>query len=41
MIKINGKPLIYYIMKIYAKHGFKDFYIALGYKGKTIKDFSK
>ena len=41
MIKINGKPLIYYIMKIYAKHGFKDFYIALGYKGKIIKRFFK
>ena len=41
MIKINGKPLIYYIMKIYAKHGFKDFYIALGYKGKIIKKFFK
>ena len=28
-------------MKIYAKHGFKDFYIALGYKGKIIKRFFK
>ena len=39
MIPINGKPLIYYIMKHYAKYGFKDFYIALGYKGKIIKDY--
>ena len=39
MIQIKGKPLIYYIMKHYAKYGFKDFYIALGYKGKTIKDY--
>ena len=39
MILINGKPLIYYIMKHYAKYGFKDFYIALGYKGKIIKDY--
>ncbi len=41
MIKVKGKPLIYYIMKTYAKHGFKDFYIALGYKGKVIKSFFK
>ena len=39
MIPIKGKPLIYYIMKHYANYGFKDFYIALGYKGKTIKDY--
>ena len=39
MIKINGKPLIYHIMKWYAKNGFKDFYIALGYKGQVIKKY--
>ena len=26
-------------MKHYAKYGFKEFYIALGYKGKIIKDY--
>ena len=41
MININGKPMIYYILKFYAKHGFKDFYIALGYKGQVIKNFFK
>ena len=39
MIKVKGKPLIYHIMKTYAKYGFKDFYIALGYKGHVIKKF--
>ena len=39
MISVKGKPLIYYIMKQYAKYGFKDFYIALGYKSKIIKDY--
>jgi len=39
MIMINGKPLIYYIMKHYAKYGFKEFYIALGYKGEIIKKY--
>ena len=28
-------------MKNYAKYGFKDFYIALGYKGHAIKNFFK
>ena len=41
MIKVKGKPLIYHIMKTYAKYGFKDFYIALGYKGHAIKNFFK
>jgi len=39
MINLNGKPMLFHIMKLYAKHGFKDFYIALGYKGKIIKKF--
>ena len=41
MVQINGKPIILYIMKHYAKYGFKDFYIALGYKGHVIKKFFK
>lgn len=39
MINIGGKPMLLYIMKQYAKYGFKDFYIALGYKGELIKKF--
>ena len=39
MININGRPLLLYIMKHYAKYGYKDFYVALGYKGKVIKKF--
>ena len=39
MINIAGKPMILHIMKLYAKYGFKDFYIALGYKGEIIKKF--
>ena len=41
MINIAGKPMLVHIMKIYAKYGFKDFYIALGYKGNVIKNFFK
>ena len=39
MINIDGKPLLLHIMKFYAKHGFKNFYIAIGYKGEIIKKF--
>ena len=39
MINIGGKPMIVHIMNLYAKYGFKDFYIALGYKGEIIKKF--
>ena len=39
MIRIQGKPIIFHIMKNYAKYGFKDFYIALGYKGNIIKKY--
>ena len=41
MIRINKKPIIYYIMKHYSNYGFKDFYIALGYKGHIIKKYVK
>ena len=39
MICISNKPILLHIMKLYAKYGFKDFYIALGYKGEIIKKF--
>ena len=39
MINIAGKPMLLHIMKLYAKYGYKDFYVALGYKGEIIKKF--
>ena len=41
MIKIGGHPMIFHIMKHYSKYGFKDFIIALGYKGDILKKFFK
>ena len=41
MIGINKKPIIVHIMEHYAKYGFTDFYIALGYKGSVIKQYFK
>ena len=39
MIPLNGKPIIYYIMKHFYNHGFKNFYVAIGYKGIVLKDY--
>ena len=39
MVMIGGKPILWHIMKTYAKFELKDFYIALGYKAKIIKEY--
>ncbi len=39
MVEIGGHPIIWHIMKHYAGHGFRDFVLALGYKGEEIKRF--
>ena len=41
MVKINGIPILVHIMNHYSAYGFKDFIIALGYKGKVIKNYFK
>jgi glucose-1-phosphate cytidylyltransferase len=37
MVEIGGRPILWHIMKHYAHHGFHEFFVALGYKGETIK----
>ena len=39
MVEIGGKPMLWHIMNIYAAYGYKEFVIALGYKGEIIKDY--
>ncbi len=39
MVKIGPKPIIWHIMEHYASYGFKDFYLALGYKAESIKEY--
>ena len=39
MIRIGNKPIIEHIMEIYSKHGYEDFYLALGYKAEIIKEY--
>ncbi len=39
MVNIGGKPILWHIMKTYAKYKHTDFYLALGYKAEIIKDY--
>ncbi len=39
MVTIGGKPILWHIMKTYAKYKHSDFYLALGYKSEVIKDY--
>jgi glucose-1-phosphate cytidylyltransferase len=39
MVEIGGRPILWHIMMHYAYHGFKEFVIALGYKGEVIKKY--
>lgn len=39
MVEIGGLPILVHIMKLYAYHGHKEFYLCLGYKGSYIKDY--
>lgn len=36
MVFIHGKPLLWHLMNIFAKQGYIDFIIAVGYKGEVI-----
>jgi glucose-1-phosphate cytidylyltransferase len=39
MVEIGSRPVLWHIMNIYGHHGFKEFYLALGYKGEVIKEY--
>jgi len=39
MVEIGGWPIIWHIMNHYAHFGYKEFMVALGYRGSVIKDF--
>ena len=39
MVEIGGRPILWHIMSIYARFGFKDFILPLGYKGEVIKQY--
>ena len=39
MVEIGGRPILWHIVKHYACYGFKEFLVALGYKGEVIKRY--
>jgi glucose-1-phosphate cytidylyltransferase len=39
MVEVGGRPILWHIMKIYASYGFRDFIVALGYRGDYIKKY--
>lgn len=39
MVEVGGLPILWHIMKGFSACGFREFVIALGYKGEMIKDF--
>ncbi|MFH1096129.1 MAG: glucose-1-phosphate cytidylyltransferase [Candidatus Desantisbacteria bacterium] len=39
LVNIGERPILWHIMKMYAQHGYKEFVLALGYKGEMIKDY--
>jgi glucose-1-phosphate cytidylyltransferase len=39
MVEVGGRPILWHIMKHYAHHGLREFYVALGYRGEVIKRY--
>ena len=39
MVEIGGRPVLWHIMRHYARHGFDEFVLCLGYKGASIRDY--
>jgi glucose-1-phosphate cytidylyltransferase len=39
MVSVGGKPMLWHIMNRYAKFGFTNFGVALGYKSEVIKSY--
>lgn len=39
MIEIGNRPILWHIMRSYAKHGFKKFVLCLGYKAEAVKEY--
>ncbi len=39
MVEVGGKPILWHIMKLYSHYGYKEFVLALGYKGDAIRNY--
>jgi glucose-1-phosphate cytidylyltransferase len=39
LVAVGGRPILWHIMQIYARAGFREFILCLGYKSDMIKDY--
>lgn len=39
MVEIGGRPILWHIMRMYGSVGYREFIIALGYRGEMIKQY--
>ena len=39
MVPVGGYPILWHLMNIYARYGYADFYLALGYKAQVVKEY--
>lgn len=39
MVEVGGRPILWHIMRWYARFGVREFVLCLGYKGSLIKDY--
>jgi len=39
MVPVGGLPIIYHIMRLYARHGFRRFVVCTGFKSEVIKEY--
>ncbi|QDU89326.1 Glucose-1-phosphate cytidylyltransferase [Pirellulimonas nuda] len=39
MIEIGGRPILWHIMRSYARHGFRRFVLCLGYRAEVIREY--
>jgi glucose-1-phosphate cytidylyltransferase len=39
MVPIGYRPVLWHVMKYYARFGYKDFILCLGYKADVIKNY--
>ncbi len=39
LVEIAGRPILWHIMKVFGHQGLREFVLALGYKGNSIKEY--
>ncbi len=39
MVPVGDKPILWHLMRCYARHGFRRFVLCLGYKAEVVKDY--